>query len=64
MLDKLKKDWGVRATFGLVLILSFVISVFIAMKAGIETLKVIKDIYVPLVMMVISFYFATKISRK
>jgi len=62
-MSKLKEDFGIRALFGTVIIVGFVFSIIVAMFFKPEVLEMIKDIYVPVVTIVLIFYFSLKAQK-
>lgn len=56
-MNKLKNDFGVRGLFGVLLIAGFIATTFYAIKTRPDTLAELKNIYSPIVMLVIGFYF-------
>lgn len=70
MRSKLVSDYGIRALFGTILIVGFIISFFYVLvgffTTGLElevarTLAgLVKDVYLPVILLVIGFYFGQK----
>jgi len=61
---KLFRDWGVRATFGLFIIGGYLFATFYALIYKPNLLGIIKDMFEPIVIAVVSFYFGQRSVKK
>jgi len=61
---KLFKDFGIRALFGTIILGGFLGCTIFSLVYRLEALEKIKDIFMPLAMAVIGFYFGSKIGGK
>jgi len=61
---KLFRDFGIRALFGVIILCGFVFSTIYCLLYSPDKLSAVKDIFMPLVMAIIGFYFGARSNRK